>query len=290
MEHSSKDYVDMQVLNRLQSEPSGDLRFNAQCHYIQTMLGDPGLYETAWNEAGQIVEKWPESIGLRELDNYRRILAGNIAVLRIGSTVGAKGPTETEIAKWLREAAELQTKWCDVESAMEFNPLDMFRTAIRMLVREKKFIFSAPRREGEQSNPAPSHDTLGPITFQELGWKATPPEVGETENVIIPGTEKPFPMADNSAGTFVGYVAGQSRGKPPKFERQLRFTVAEFDNLYLDVERWLRKDGKTFPPKEDVLKLLTEESVRNDTQINDGGGKRRVIQLNADWVFRKNEE
>lgn len=287
MDHDSSEYVDKTMLNRLQTTKSGSLRYNAQCHYVQELLRDPELFDRAWQEAGKITDGWRFADFERERDNYRRILAGNIALLKVGESVGTKGPTVAKVAGWLHDAAERQSRWI-VTNESEESPLDIFRMAHTSLLASRQGTYSAPQREGSKAPIIfPDHTSLGLLEWSHLGYDANPAKRGddalmEDEDAYAVGTEVIRKLSHRRMGFFVAWEAGKGR-RPKLGARRFEYSTAEFDQLHSEVEQWCKRRGKQFVSKAEWIRLMDAEGVCNVGPAPNGG-KGRVIQINADWL------
>ena len=300
MEHDSAEYVDKTVLTHLQTVQSGSLRYNAQCYYVQELLRKPELFEDAWQEAGRITDGWEFPDFERERDNYRRILAGNIALLHVGKNVGVKGPTVGQIAKWLKEAAKLQAEWMTETIENDEQPLDVFRSAVFDLISGRRWgSFSAPHRtdsKGEKREKTtivyPKAETLGPVEWHHLGYEAGPPKRDpdaktDDESGLLIGSEEPHNLSWRRVGFFLGKMEGKE--KPSKLGyRWIECFVQEFDALYDAATQWAKQRGKLLPSKDEFTRLMEAEGIgmrASDGQTSQTG-KGRKVKMNADWLFR----
>lgn len=302
MEHTSSEYVDRRVLSRLQTRESGNLRFNAQSYYVQSLLKKPERFTEAWDEAGAIVDGWDFKDFDRERDNYRRILAGVIALIRTGESVGAKNaPTVDEVAGWLYEAATLQSQWITGDSLTVVDPLETFRDAHRMLVMEKRFTYGVDKLNGEQYMIAPNHETLGAFTLRDLGWNATfkggnKPDTKKEDGAAVDlndafqSEDEPFgklyPLSDNEIGKFVPKVSNRQ-----KFAYMAKYNADGFHTLFMFVEQWCRRNNRAFVSKTELFRLMVEAGVMQEPEsIKYDGRNAKCIRIDAEWLYRKNGE
>ncbi|MEU4352895.1 hypothetical protein [Streptomyces sp. NPDC023838] len=288
MTHDSREDISQDVLFHLWSEESEAHRFNAQCYYVQELMKNPELFDSAWIKAGELTDKWEFADFERERDNYRRILAGNIALLSVGQTVGAKGPSIAQVAGWLHDAAKLQSEWGIVETTEENDPLTQFRLEFALQMEKTLGPFTAPRVDGEKTTVVyPERSGLGPLEFHHIGYIAGKAKLNvdgqNGSDDIEEGSEWIKPMRPGKpVGTFVAWTPG--RGKRPKFVRRFEFTTAEFSQLYARIEQGLIRRNLTVPSKTEFIRLMEKEDVARETTGPKSQGSPRVLQINADWL------
>jgi hypothetical protein len=284
MTHDSRNDIKQDVLFHLWSDESESHRFNAQCYYVQELMKNPDLFDAAWAKAGELTDKWEFADFERERDNYRRILAGNIALLDVGRSVGAKGPSVTQVAGWLHDAAKLQSEWGIVETTEDNDPLSLFRLEFGLQMERSLGPFTAPGEQGEKTTVVyPNPSDLGPLAWHHLGYIAGKAKVkidGENgSDDIEEGSEWHKPMRQGKPiGTFIAWTAG--KGRRPKFVRRFEFTTAEFDQLYARLEQGMTRRNLSVVSKTDFIRLMEAEGVGVSTKV----GSARKVQINADWL------
>ncbi|MFI1831528.1 hypothetical protein ACH41E_34545 [Streptomyces sp. NPDC020412] len=286
MTHESKVHSSLDVLQRLWSEESEGLRFNAQCHYVQELMRDAELFDSAWKEAGEITDRWEFADFERERDNYRRLLTGNIALLKVAKKVGVKTPSVEMVAGWLYEAAKLQEAWGVIETEAEENdPLNLFRVEYYTQLSSSNLgTYTAPNKTADlRTITYPEIEDLGPLEWHHLGYYANPGQEGvddeaDSEN-LYPSKMSVYPLKKGApVGLFIAHKGGR---RPPKFVRRFEYTTAEFDRLYLRMEEGLKRRGKGLPSKVDFLRLAEAANVGQKTKNSQG---KPVVQINADWL------
>lgn len=301
MEHTSSEYVNKRVLTRLQTRESGNLRFNAQCYFVQSLLSDPATFTEAWDEAGAIVDGWEFADFDRERDNYRRVMAGVIALIRVGESVGAKNaPSVEEVAGWLYEAATLQSQWITGDSLTIADPLDTFRDAHSMLVMEKRITYGSDRLNGEQYMIVPPYEKLGSFSLRNLGWYASFKNGNKPDALKQDGSavdlndafdeDTPFgsvrPLSDMETGKFVPKVSPRQ-----KFAYMVKYNAEGFHTLFMMVEQWTRRNNRAFVTKAELIRSMVEAGIAQEPEsIKYDGKSAKCIRIDAEWLYRKNGE